>query len=84
MSNSILYHTFGIRSVQHFSTDFLTAGPFSAVLSMTTISSVPTVNLAMSFGPARSYALSKHCPSAIRKLNLSLKFPGFNAKTAVL
>jgi len=53
MSNSILYHTFGIRSVQHFSTDFLTAGPFSAVLSMTTISSVPTVNLAMSFGPAR-------------------------------
>ena len=25
MSNSLLYHTFGIRSVQYLSTDFLTA-----------------------------------------------------------
>jgi hypothetical protein len=69
MSNSILYHTFGIRSVQHFSTDFLTAGPFSAVLSMTTISSVPTVNLAISSGSAKSRGSSKHFLSEVERSN---------------
>lgn len=84
MSNSILYHTFGISGVQHFSTDFLTERLFSMALSTATISSVPTVNLAVSFGLAKLHALSKHCLSAIGKLSLSLKFPDFNAKNAVL
>jgi len=84
MSNSILYHTFGVTSVQHISTDFLVAKPFSMALSTAIISSVRTVNLAVSFGLAKLHALSKHCLLVIGKLSLLLKSPDFNAKNVVL
>ena len=67
MSNSILHHTFGISSVQHFSTDFLTARPFSTARFMTTVSSARTVNLVMLSVLDRLKGLSKHCLSATTK-----------------
>ena len=69
MSNSILYHTFGIRGIQHFSTVFLKARPFSMALSTAIFSSVRTVNLAVSLGLARSHALSKRFLSAVERSN---------------
>ena len=68
MSNSILYHTFGIREVQHFSTDFLTARPFFTAQFMPTISSVLIANHVMSSDLARLHALSKCYLSATGKL----------------
>jgi len=61
MSNSVLYHTFGVTSVQYISTNFLVVKPFSTALSTAIISSVQTVNLVASFGLARLHVPSKHC-----------------------
>ncbi|MHB9070663.1 MAG: hypothetical protein ACYC54_09895 [Sedimentisphaerales bacterium] len=47
MSTSLLYHTFGIRSVQHISTDFLTEERSLDVRCTPAEYSVRSVNLAM-------------------------------------
>ena len=47
MSNSLLYHTFGIRSVQYLSTDFLTEKRSFDVHCTPAEYSVRSVNLAM-------------------------------------
>ena len=47
MSNSLLYHTFGIRSVQYLSTVFLTAKRSFDVHCIPAEYSVRSVNLGM-------------------------------------
>ena len=84
MSNSILYHTFGVTSVQHISTVFLTARLLFAAQFMPIISSAKTVNLVTSSDLARLYELLKCYLSAIIKSNFPLISPGFNAKNVVL
>jgi len=61
MSNSLLYHTFGIRSVQYLSTNFLAAKPSFTAQSTQTKLSVRYANLVTSSTTAAQPELSKCC-----------------------
>ena len=83
MSNSLLYHTFGIRSVQHISTDFLTARRSFDVHCTPAGCSVRSVDLGMWFNMVISGGHLKLCLSAESISNWWYTFPACAAKTAV-
>ena len=82
MSNSVLYHTFGVLGMQYRKTDFLAARQSFTAAFTRIIWNAHTVNPVTSSSSGKSRGFSRHFLLAVERSNWLFKSPGFGVRIA--